>query len=89
MRYSRYAATNGGGRMSGPSSMNSRMAHFHQLTRQEQARAIRHLAAEGWSEYGISHATELAIEQIRRVLGDQPAGSHANHMAGHAPRNST
>jgi hypothetical protein len=51
--------------------MNTRMAHFHKLTRQEQAQAIHHLAAEGWSEYGISHATQLAIEQIRRVLGER------------------
>jgi phosphopantetheinyl transferase len=51
--------------------MNTRMANFHQLTRQEQAQAIRHLAAEGWSDYGISHATELAIEQVRRVLGER------------------
>jgi hypothetical protein len=50
--------------------MNTPMAHFHTLTRQEQAEAIHRMAAEGWSEYGISHATQLAIEQIRRVLGD-------------------
>jgi hypothetical protein len=49
----------------------TRMAHFHKLTRQEQAQAIHRLAAEGWSDYGISHATQLAIEQVRRVLGER------------------
>jgi hypothetical protein len=51
------------------------MAHFHTLTRQEQAHAIHRMAREGWSEYGISHATELAIEQVRRVLGERAVTS--------------
>jgi hypothetical protein len=51
--------------------MSTRMVHFHTLTRQEQAQAIHRLAAEGWSDYGICHATQLAIEQIRRVLGER------------------
>jgi hypothetical protein len=38
--------------------------------REEQAHAIHRLAREGWSEYAISHAIELAIEQVRHVLGD-------------------
>jgi hypothetical protein len=50
--------------------MNSRMGHFHTLTREEQAQAIRQLARDGYSDYGISAATQLAIEQVRRVLGD-------------------
>jgi hypothetical protein len=51
--------------------MNPRMLHFDTLTRQEQAEAIHRLAREGWSEYGIASATQLAIEQIRHVLGER------------------
>jgi hypothetical protein len=60
--------------------MNARMTHFHTLTRQEQAQAIHRLAREGWSEYGISHATELAIEQVRRVLGTVPPDPNATSL---------
>jgi len=49
----------------------ARMAHWHRLTQAEQAECIRRMAAEGWSDYGIAHATGLAVEQIRRVLGER------------------
>jgi hypothetical protein len=47
--------------------------HFRILSRDQQAAAIRRLAASGMSDYGISHATGLAVEQIRRVLSEVAA----------------
>lgn len=46
----------------------ARMQHFHGLDRNAQAAAIKRLAACGWSEHGIARATQLSVEQIRRVL---------------------
>lgn len=45
--------------------------HFHALDREEQAAAIRRMAADGVTDYGISHATGLAVEQVRRILAEQ------------------
>ena len=45
--------------------------HFHALSSQEQAQAIRRLAASGQGEHTIAHATGLSVEQIRRVLAEQ------------------
>ncbi len=47
-------------------------AHFHELGRDQQAAAIRRLAAQGMTDYGLAHATSLAVEQIRQILGDSP-----------------
>lgn len=47
-----------------------RMLHFHALGFTEQAGAIRRLAATGMTHDGISRATGLAVEQLRRVLAD-------------------
>jgi len=44
---------------------------FTTMTRQQQAQAMRKMAAAGWSEFTISHATALSIEQVRRVLGER------------------
>ena len=44
-----------------------RMRHFHALDREQQADAIRRLAATGMSEHGIAHATGLSVEMVRRV----------------------
>lgn len=44
--------------------------HFDRLTRAEQAQAIRRMASEGWSEYGLAAATRLSVEQIRRILAE-------------------
>lgn len=56
----------------------NRMAHFHALAREQQAEAIRRLAATGMSEHSMAHATGLAVEQIRRVLAEQaPDGARA------------
>ncbi len=46
-------------------------AHFHSLTRDEQAAAIRRLADEGLGEYTIAHACGLAVEQVRAILGER------------------
>jgi hypothetical protein len=47
--------------------------HFHRLNRADQAAAIRRMAAEGYSDHTIAHATELAVEFVRAVLGDREA----------------
>lgn len=44
--------------------------HFNVLDRSQQEQAIRRLSNSGMSDYGISHATGLSTEQIRRVLGE-------------------
>ena len=49
------------------------MHYFALLTRDEQRAAIVRLAASGASEYTISAATRLSVEQIRIVLGEQRA----------------
>ena len=49
------------------------LMHFLLLTQEEQAAAIRRLAAQGWSELSIAAATKLSVEQIRRVLTEANA----------------
>lgn len=51
------------------------LLHFLLLSGEEQAAAIRRLAALGWSEHSIGHVTHLSIEQIRRVLEEARACS--------------
>lgn len=48
---------------------DSRMRHFRLLTRSQQAAAIQRLAAGGMSDHGISHATGLSVQMVRRILG--------------------
>ena len=48
----------------------ARMHHWLSLSPEQQADAIRRLAALGWSEHGIAHATRLAVEQVRRLLAE-------------------
>jgi hypothetical protein len=43
------------------------LMHFLALSHEEQAAAIRNLAAQGWSDYGIAGATRLSVEQVRRI----------------------
>jgi uncharacterized protein YoaH (UPF0181 family) len=45
------------------------MNYFLLLTHAEQIEAIRRLARSGMSDYGIASATQLAVEQVRRILG--------------------
>lgn len=46
------------------------LIHFLLLDRDQQAQAIRRMAALGWSEYGIASATRLSVEQVRRVIAE-------------------
>lgn len=48
-----------------------RMRHFHALTREQQAEAIRQLAAAGQSETAIASATGLSVEFVRHVIGER------------------
>lgn len=43
--------------------------HFVMLDRDQQAAAIRKLAASGVSDYGVSAATRLSVEFVRTVIG--------------------
>lgn len=54
-------------------SGDNRMRHFRLLTREHQAIAVHRLAADGMSDYDISSATLLAVEQIRTILGARHA----------------
>jgi len=45
--------------------------HFQLLDREQQAQAIRRLAASGMSENTIAAATRLSVEQIRRILAER------------------
>jgi hypothetical protein len=47
--------------------------HFHVLSREQQAQAIRRLAAGGQGEHTIAHATGLSVEFIRRILAEAVA----------------
>jgi DNA invertase Pin-like site-specific DNA recombinase len=47
--------------------------HFNILTRDEQAAAIRRLAASGQSEHTIARATGLSVEMINRILAEVAA----------------
>lgn len=39
-------------------------------TREEMRTAVHELASRGMSDYGIAHAVNLAVEEIRRLLGE-------------------
>lgn len=39
-------------------------------SRDEMRAAVHELAAGGMTDYGIAHATGLAVEQVRRLLGE-------------------
>jgi DNA invertase Pin-like site-specific DNA recombinase len=49
--------------------------HLHALNQAERAAAIRRLATEGMSDRGIASATGLSVEQVRRVLAEQPGNT--------------
>jgi hypothetical protein len=52
---------------------DARLRHFRLLTRDQQAQAIRRLAATGMTDYDVSAATRLAVEQVRQILGEHSA----------------
>lgn len=45
------------------------LEHWVALTAEEQREAVRRMAADGVSDYAISAATRLAIEQVRQIIG--------------------
>ena len=49
------------------------LVHFLLLTREEQAAAIRRMAATGWTEHSIAAATGLHVQQVRRILAPEAA----------------
>lgn len=51
-----------------------RMRHYATLSRDEQEAAIRQLARDGHADHTIAHATGLAVEQVRRILGVDRGG---------------
>ena len=63
----------------GAPNADPRMHHFESMARDDQATAIRSMAASGMSELALSAATRLSVEQIRRVLGEpiQPTAGEA------------
>ena len=49
--------------------------YFEMLTRDEQAAAMRRMAAEGMSDSTIASATALSVEFVKQILGPRrPAG---------------
>jgi hypothetical protein len=50
------------------------LRHFLLLDHDQQAQAVRRLAASGLRDYTIATATGLTVEQVRRILNavDQP-----------------
>jgi hypothetical protein len=57
--------------MSGAQRRNVETVHFRELTFQERKAAIVTLAADGMSDYGISAATGIAVEQVRAIIGER------------------
>jgi DNA invertase Pin-like site-specific DNA recombinase len=51
------------------------LLYFALLSRAEQERAIRRLAATGMSDTTIATATKLSVEMVRRILAknERPA----------------
>jgi hypothetical protein len=47
--------------------------HFYSLDREEQAAAIRRLAATGMGDHGIADASGLSVEMVRQILAEQAA----------------
>lgn len=57
--------------MTGQIPGDSRLLYFTLMTRTEQEATIVKMFNSGWTELGISAATKLSIEQIRRVIGQR------------------
>jgi DNA invertase Pin-like site-specific DNA recombinase len=53
------------------------LRHFLLLDREQQESAIRRLIASGMPEHTIATATGLSVEQVRRVLSQQPSAEPA------------
>lgn len=48
-----------------------RRQHWFSLTQAEQAAAVRRMADAGHGDYTIASASGLAVEQVRRILGER------------------
>jgi hypothetical protein len=58
-----------------PQRVGARMAAFHALSAEEQVRAIRAMAENGYGLSTMAQACGVSVEQIRRVLTEpQEAG---------------
>jgi hypothetical protein len=53
-----------------PALKARQLAHFHLLTREEQAQAIRRMARAGYGEETIASATFLSREMVRQILAE-------------------
>jgi hypothetical protein len=49
------------------------LRHFHALSADAQADAIRRLAASGMGDHTIAQATRLSVEFVRRLLVEHRA----------------
>ena len=71
--------SNAGIHMTQPTQMTDqklyRASHenFHVLSRDEQVRAIRKMAAQDFGDHSIAHATGLSVELVRQILTDAVA----------------
>jgi hypothetical protein len=52
-------------------SIDPAIQYFHELTRDEQRAAIKSMAANAMSDYGIASATRLSVEFIRTVIAER------------------
>lgn len=58
--------------MSADSEQRAR-EHFDRLTHAEQAAAIRRMAADGFTDDTIAHATRLSREMVREIIAARAA----------------
>jgi hypothetical protein len=49
--------------------------HYDDLTADEKIEAVCRMADSGYGDYSIASATGLAVEQIRRILGERASTS--------------
>lgn len=51
--------------------------NFTAMPYEQQVEAIQRMASGGTSDYGIAHATGLAVEQVRRILSPRASNASA------------
>lgn len=61
------------GTIADPNDLRRGRDRFRPQTRDEMRIAVHELASRGWTDYGIAQATELSVEQVRRLLGERAA----------------
>jgi hypothetical protein len=47
------------------------LQHFLLLDPDQRAEAMRRMAAQGWSDYGIASATRLSVQMVRQLLAER------------------